>query len=128
MSGRSFTKGTLAIIVLICAVYFAAPIRGAVNSWLFGIHKVDDATSYETIRTVEDTCRAMLSSYETDVQTYKQFAGAAENEKRNWAEQARMRANKTASTYNNYILKNSFVWRENIPSDIAMKLDFVGEN
>ena len=36
-----------------------------------------------------------------------------------------MRANKTANSYNEYILKNSFVWSENIPSDIRSELDIV---
>lgn len=36
-----------------------------------------------------------------------------------------MRANKTASTYNNYILKNSFVWDGNIPSDINYSLEYI---
>ena len=38
---------------------------------------------------------------------------------------AKTRANNTASTYNNYILKNSYVWKDNIPSDIKTKLDYV---
>lgn len=42
-----------------------------------------------------------------------------------WAEQAKMRANKTASSYNNYILENSFLWSGNIPKDISEKLDYL---
>lgn len=37
----------------------------------------------------------------------------------------KMRANKTASTYNNYILKNSFVWEGNIPDDIDRTLSMI---
>ena len=33
-----------------------------------------------------------------------------------------MRANKTANTYNEYILKNSFVFEGNIPTDIETRL------
>ena len=36
-----------------------------------------------------------------------------------------MRANKTANTYNEYILKNSFVWEGNIPEDIEQKLNLI---
>ena len=36
-----------------------------------------------------------------------------------------MRANQTANTYNEYILKNSHVWKDNIPSDIVYTLDIV---
>ena len=45
------------------------------------------------------------------------------NEKQSWAEQAKMRANITAASYNEYILKNSFVWDGNIPKDISEKLN-----
>ena len=39
-------------------------------------------------------------------------------EKQGSAEQAKMRANKTASTYNYYILKNTNVWADDVPEDI----------
>lgn len=34
-------------------------------------------------------------------------------------------ANKTANTYNEYILKNSFVWQNNVPDDIYQKLEII---
>jgi hypothetical protein len=36
-----------------------------------------------------------------------------------------IRANKTVSIYNEYILKNSYVWGGNIPSDILNKLEYI---
>ena len=36
-----------------------------------------------------------------------------------------MRANKTASTYNNYLLENSFIWEDNIPEDIKYQLEVI---
>lgn len=84
--------------------------------------KIDDATNYDTIKKVEDTCRSMISSYKTDKATYQQYKDSDNSEKQSWAEQAKMRANKTANTYNEYILKNSFVWKGNVPDDIEQKL------
>ena len=84
--------------------------------------KIDDATNYDTIKKVEDTCRSMISSYKTDRATYQQYKDSDNPEKQSWAEQAKMRANKTANTYNEYILKNSFVWKGNVPDDIEQKL------
>ena len=46
-------------------------------------------------------------------------------EKQSWAEQAKMRANRTANSYIEYILKNSYVWEDNIPSDIDYSLPLV---
>ena len=52
--------------------------------------------------------------------------GKSDNEeKQSWAEQAKMRANKTANTYNEYILKNSYVWEGNIPEDIDRSLQII---
>ena len=87
--------------------------------------KIDDATNYTTIKKVEDTCRSMIASYKTDKATYELYIVSENEEKQSWAEQAKMRANKTANTYNEYILKNSFVWQGNVPSDIDISLQLI---
>jgi hypothetical protein len=35
------------------------------------------------------------------------------------------RANKTAASYNEYVLKNSFVWNGNVPADIRTSLPYL---
>ena len=114
-----------AALVIFGIAYITPGGRGAINTYFFGVQKVDDVTNYKTIKEVENTCRAMISSYESDKLTYEQYKDSDSEEKQSWAEQAKMRANKTATTYNNYILKNSFVWKDNIPGDIYMKLEIV---
>lgn len=99
--------------------------RAMFNRWNYEVQKADDATNYKTLKKVEDTCRSMISSYESDKLTYEQYKDSDNEEKRSWAEQAKMRANKTAATYNNYITENSFVWKNNIPSDIYMKIEYL---
>lgn len=84
--------------------------------------KIEDATNYETRKTVEDSCRAMVSSYEADKLVWEQYKDSENSEQKSWADQAKMRANRTASNYNNYILKNSYVWDGNIPADIMAEL------
>ena len=122
---------TVIIIIVICiGVTIAGTVSDWFNTW-FGNkvdyidRKIDDATNYETIKKVEDTCRAMIASYESHKLTYEQYKVSTNEEKQSWAEQAKMRANKTASSYNNYILKNSFIWNGNVPSDIRMKLPYL---
>lgn len=95
------------------------------NSWFGLVQRADDATNYETLKQVEDTCRSMIASYEADRLTYEQYRNNEDDEQRSWAEQAKMRANRTASTYNNYILENSYVWSGNVPEDIDMELDYL---
>ena len=115
----------IGIILLSIIGYYISPgIRSEANLIAYDVQKADDATRYETRKQVEDTCRAMMASYESDRLTYEQYKDA-ETPKNEWAEQAKMRANKTASTYNNYILKNSFVWEDNIPNDIDMTLPYI---
>ena len=118
--------GVLGIILLFTVGYSISPsIRELVNGVKYDVQKADDRTNYETLKKVEDTCRAMIASYEADKLTYEQYKDSTGKEKTEWAEQARMRANKTATSYNNYILKNSYVWSDNVPKDIYMKLDYI---
>lgn len=116
----------LGIVLLFTIGYSISPsVRELVNGVKHDVQKADDNTRYETLKKVEDTCRAMISSYEADKLTYEQYKDSTDKEKTEWAEQAKMRANKTASSYNNYILKNSYVWSDNVPKDIYMKLEFI---
>ena len=116
-----------AVLVIGLPVYFSATPAGRAqwNSWFFKVQKADDATKYETIRKVEDTCRAMIASYESDKLTYEQYKDSKNDQEHSWSEEAKMRANKTASIYNNYILENSFVWEDNVPADIKNRLEII---
>ena len=126
-------KGWIALIMLLCVlligsiVFFSATPSGRAmwNNWFYAVQKADDATLYATRKKVEDTCRAMMASYTTDKLTYEQYKDSASEEQRGWAAQAKMRANKTAASYNEYILKNSFVWEGNVPDDIHTKLEYL---
>ena len=95
------------------------------NNWFHAVQKANDDSNYETLKQVEDTCRSMISSYNSDKLTYEQYQDSDNEEKQSCAEQAKMRANKTASTYNNYILKNEYIWKGNVPSDIYMTLPYI---
>lgn len=131
MKKAAIIIGTLILMTLgIIGLLFGSTIMKWAGTWFnnksnYINRKIDDATNYETIKQVEDTCRSMISSYKTDVATYNQYKDSDNAEKQSWAEQAKMRANKTANTYNEYILKNSFVWNGNVPSDIQNQLQII---
>ena len=116
------------VFIVATAIFVAAtPIGRTVwNSWFHVVQKADDATNYQTKKQVEDTCRSMIASYNSDRLTYEQYKDSDNEEKQSWAEQAKMRANKTASSYNEFILKNSYVWSGNVPSDIMSELQYIG--
>ena len=114
------------ILILAMLFFMFVPSGRAIwNSYQHTMHKVDDATLYQTRKKVEDSCRAMISSYTSDILTYDQYKDSADTEKQGWAEQAKMRANKTAASYNEYVLKNSYVWEGNVPNDIRKQLDYI---
>lgn len=114
------------IVIGLCLFFGATPSgRSVWNNWFHAVQKADDATNYETRKKVEDTCRSMIASYNSDKLTYDQYKNSDNEEKQSWAEQAKMRANKTATSYNEYILKNSYVWEDNIPSDIDYQLPLI---
>lgn len=120
---RSFLRAAILTVLICIGVVFI----GWGNTWFtnqisYVNQKIDDATNYETRKTVEDSCRAMVSSYEADKLTWEQYKDSKSTEQRSWADQAKMRANRTAANYNNYILKNSYVWSGNIPDDILSEL------
>ena len=119
----------IVIVVLIIglSIYFGLTPSGKAiwNNWFHSVQKVDDATNYETLKQVEDTCRAMIASYNSDKLIYEQYKDSDNEEKQEWAEQAKIRANKTASTYNNYVLKNNYVWKNDVPTDIYLELLFI---
>ena len=119
----------LVILSIVCLVIGNVGL-GWFSTWFgnkveYVDRKIDDKTSYDTRKKVEDTCRSMIASYKTDKATYDMYAKSDNLEKQGWAEQAKMRANKTANTYNEYILKNSYVFEDNIPSDIDQKLNII---
>ena len=120
-----FSAIVISILLIVIGYNFAPGIRETVNKNQTAVQIVDDQTRYETLKKVEDTCRAMISSYESDVLTWNQYKDSESETERTWAAQAKMRANKTASSYNNYILQNNFVWKDNIPEDIHTTLDII---
>lgn len=114
-------------VILIGGIIFFGFTPGGRSVWNSYTHSLEkaDENQYETKKQVEDTARAMIASYKSDVATYEQYKDSDNEEKQSWAEQAKMRANRTANSYNEYILKNSYVWEDNIPSDIDYSLPIV---
>lgn len=117
----------LLALCIILPIYFGLTPSGRAlwNSWFHKVQEADDKTNYETLKQVEDTCRSMIASYNSDKLTYEQYKDSEDKEKQEWAEQAKMRANKTVSTYNNFILKNKYIWKNNVPADIYMELSYI---
>ena len=114
------------ILFIVGGVVSCTPMGTAIrNNWMYRVQKIDDATRYETRKEVEDTCRASIVSYESDKLMWEQYKDSENEEERGWANSAKLRANKAALTYNEYFLKNSFIFDGNIPSDIRSELAII---
>lgn len=121
-------KKIIAAVLLVSVMLSLSACFGThviMNEIDYAHNKIDEATSYKLKKKVEDTCRSMVASYESDKLTWEQYKDSDNDEKQEWAEQAKMRANKTASTYNNYIMENSYVWSDNVPKDIRRDLEYL---
>lgn len=124
------SKVTLAIIctvIFVIILFFTVTPSGrtTVNNWMHSLQKADDASNYETKKLVEDTARGMVTSYKSDIVMYEQYKDSEDKDEKYWANSAKIRANQTAVKYNEYILKNSYIWEDNTPSDIMFTLDIV---
>lgn len=118
--------GVIIALAIIATAFIAGPaIVASHNKLNYIMQKADDATNYKTLKEVEDSCRAMIASYEADRLIFEQYKDSDNEEKQSWAEQAKMRANRTAAQYNEYVRKNSFVWADNVPNDIDERLEYV---
>lgn len=113
------------IILMITGVIFGWFDTWFTNEVDYVNHKIEDKTNYDTRKKVEDTCRSMISSYKSDKSIYDTYKNSDDKEKQSWGEQAKIRANKTAISYNEYILKNSFVFEDSIPEDIKKELNVI---
>lgn len=127
---RSFTWkciaiGAILIGVVTLLVVLAPNIRAGFNKFGYDIQKADDVTNYETLKKVEDTCRAYIASYEADKITYETLKNETDEVSIETARSAKIRANRTAATYNTYYLENKYVWKDNVPSDIRYELPII---
>lgn len=114
----------IAAAVLV-AIVFAPEIRAGINRWTYGVEKADDNTNYDKLKKVEDTLRAYVASYEADKITYESGINSDDAAIKETAEAAKIRANRTAATYNKYYLENNYIWKDNVPSDINKELKYL---
>lgn len=114
----------LLMITVICSTGCVS-MTGRYHTWRNDVMQTADRTRYETRKQIEDTCRATIVSYESDKLIWEQYKDSVDSEQRGWAESAKIRANKAALTYNEYFLKNNYVFEDNVPPDIQTELPII---
>ena len=107
-------------------IFFAGtPLgREIITGYRYSLDKAEE-NNYENRKKVEETLRAYYSSYLTDKAGYEQYKDNTDPYYYNLAQSYRQRANSTAITYNEYFAKNSYVFANNIPSDLPKHLDTI---
>lgn len=113
----------IGVIVAVVILFFGATAVGRTiwhNYW-YDVNKADEV-SYEVRKEVEDTARSYMASYNADVDLYHAYCDNEDENLRLYAESARMRAIQTANSYNEYLQKNSYVWKDNMPDDLPSTL------
>ena len=110
------------VLVALLGIVFIPSNRAAFNLYRNEMKRTDDRTTYEARKRVEDEARSLVASYNNDKLRYEQYKTSTDKTHLEWAEQAKMRANQAATTFNEFVLKNSYVFEGNIPADINIQL------
>ena len=110
------------LLVAFIGIVFIPEARANFNLYRNEMKRTDDRTTYGTRKQVEDEARSLVVSYNNDKLRYEQYKTSTDKTHLEWAEQAKMRANQTATIFNEFVLKNSYVFEGNIPADINVQL------
>lgn len=118
------------LIGFVLFVTFTPMGRAMMNEYGFMMERVDEEIDYDNRKMVEDTARSMIATHDSAFMEYETYRTFCEKEtydenKCERALSARTSANKTASTYNNYMLKNKYLFKGNMPFDIFYELPFI---
>jgi len=69
MSKKARTRAKIALVIFVAVVCagvllleFTPAGREVLNRWAYSLYKADDSVSYQTLKEVEDSCRAMQAS------------------------------------------------------------------
>jgi len=123
--------GTLIGIILIMLVIFLSGTpqgREIWNDYVASLREVDEH-NYENQVLVENEARLRIVAYNSAVLQYEELNTqciSTENSVTcSQASAKRITANNLAIQYNEYLLLNSHVWAENIPSNIDVELKLI---
>ena len=122
-----FLWGAITALCLFLAFWglFTVSGRSCFNKYDAELMDTDYNTNYKSTREIEETLRSYVASYEADKVIYETNKDSENKENIALANAAKNRANRTAATYNQFYLKNSYIWEDNIPKDIRSELEYL---
>ena len=118
----------LVIIATILVIAFLVPgTRTIINEYVFGIKRIDEQINYNNRKSVEDTARSTIVNYNTyknEYETYKKYCDIPyEKNKCQRSLDSKLLANQAVQQYNEFIQKNRFIFKDNLPPDIPYSLE-----
>jgi hypothetical protein len=126
-------KGAWVIVGIVILVVLSFTIipggRAKIRDWRTSLLEVDEQ-SYEMQVKVEDEARLRVTAYMANKTEYLSLvtqlaANPTDNILTQRVSAKRTMVNNLAIQYNEFILKNSHVWKENVPADITSNLAMI---
>lgn len=120
----------LSILILFSILFWIIATPDGIkiaNEYTAQLEDAEYNTDYNTVREIEETLRSYIASYEADKIIYETNKDNTDKESIVLANAAKSRVNRTAATYNQFYLKNSYIWKSNIPDDISSELEYIKE-
>ena len=112
---------TILSVVLIAAIVFFGftPVgRGVFSRYEHDLTKEEQDNNYANRKAVEDSARATLTDYNRNLALYNQYKDDESDFGKQMAAAYKTQAITDATKYNDYITKNRYLWKDNLPPDL----------
>ncbi len=124
---KGFLIGILTVVALVFLTFFGFAYHKLSAEVDYKHDRIEEQTSYDNRKQVEDTARATIVNYNNYVDEYNIFKEYCEDDNYNdgkctRADNSRASANKAANSYNENIQKNKYLFEGNLPTDIPETL------
>ena len=116
---NKIAKVIITFVVLLVIAFLIPGSRAVINEYIFGIRRVDEQINYNNRKSVEDTARSVIVNYNTYKNEYEMYKNYCEKPE----DKSKLLANQAAEQYNEYLQKNNYIFKGNLPRDIPVYLE-----
>lgn len=125
------TKVLIVTSAILVIAYLIPGSRAVINEYIFGIRMVDEQINYNNRKSVEDTARSVIVNYNTyrnEYELYKDYCNKTEEKSKcQRALDSKFLANQAAEQYNEYVQKNNYIFKGNLPRDTPAYLEKIDD-
>ena len=128
---NKIAKVIITFVVLLVIAFLIPGSRAVINEYIFGIRRVDEQINYNNRKSVEDTARSVIVNYNTyrdEYELYKNYCEKPEDKSKcQRALDSKFLANQAAEQYNEYLQKNNYIFKWNLPQDTPVYLEKIDD-